>query len=102
MEYSKEIFNFLSGIIPSGKVVQRRYQSPNEKKKKRNRLDIIRGGDLRLTLTKLTSNVDNVLLNSSFSLKILIYCLCYFIYILFYVYFMLLIFHIIDTKFYFE
>nr|CAH7751857.1 unnamed protein product [Callosobruchus chinensis] len=30
--------------------------------KKRNRLDIISRGDLRLTLTKLTPNVDNLLL----------------------------------------
>ncbi|CAH1973056.1 unnamed protein product [Acanthoscelides obtectus] len=33
MEYSEEIFNFLSIVIPSGKGVQRCYQSPNEKKK---------------------------------------------------------------------
>nr|CAH7714081.1 unnamed protein product [Callosobruchus chinensis] len=33
MEYSEEIFNFLSIAIPSGKGVQRCYQSPNEKKK---------------------------------------------------------------------
>ncbi|CAH2010751.1 unnamed protein product [Acanthoscelides obtectus] len=59
MEYSEEIFNFLSIVIPSGKGVQRCYQSPNEK---RNRLDIISRGDLRLTLTKLTPKVDNLLL----------------------------------------
>ncbi|CAH1982380.1 unnamed protein product [Acanthoscelides obtectus] len=45
MEYSEEIFNFLSIVIPSGKG-----------------LDIINRGDLRLTLTKLTPNVDNLLL----------------------------------------
>ncbi|CAH1984424.1 unnamed protein product [Acanthoscelides obtectus] len=72
MEYSEEIFNFLSIVIPSGNGVQRCYQSPNEK---RNRLDIISRGDLRLTLTKLTPNVDNFF-----------YFLCYFIYSLFYVY----------------
>ncbi|CAH2000316.1 unnamed protein product [Acanthoscelides obtectus] len=33
MEYSEEIFNFLSIVIPSGKEVQRCYQSANEKKK---------------------------------------------------------------------
>ncbi|CAH1983648.1 unnamed protein product [Acanthoscelides obtectus] len=33
MEYSEEIFNFLSIVIPSGKGVQRCYQSANEKKK---------------------------------------------------------------------
>ncbi|CAH1976301.1 unnamed protein product [Acanthoscelides obtectus] len=33
MEYSEEIFNFFSIVIPSGKGVQRCYQSPNEKKK---------------------------------------------------------------------
>nr|CAI5826129.1 unnamed protein product [Callosobruchus analis] len=32
MEYSEEIFNFLSIAIPSGKWVQRCYQSSNEKK----------------------------------------------------------------------
>ncbi|CAH1995507.1 unnamed protein product [Acanthoscelides obtectus] len=48
MKYSEEIFNLLSIVIPSGKGVQRCYQSPN--------------GDVRLTLTKLTPNVDNLLL----------------------------------------
>nr|CAH7769882.1 unnamed protein product [Callosobruchus chinensis] len=52
MEYSEEIFNFLSIVIPSRKGVQCCYQSPNEKNR----------GDLRLTLTKLTPNVDNLLL----------------------------------------
>nr|CAI5833415.1 unnamed protein product [Callosobruchus analis] len=52
MEYGEEIFNFLSVIIPSGKGVQRCYQSPNEKSR----------GDLRLALTKLTPNVDHLLL----------------------------------------
>ncbi|CAH1971456.1 unnamed protein product [Acanthoscelides obtectus] len=33
LEYSEEIFNFLSIVIPSGKGVQRYYQSPNDKKK---------------------------------------------------------------------
>ncbi|CAH1983844.1 unnamed protein product [Acanthoscelides obtectus] len=33
MEYSEEIFSFLSIVIPSGKGVQRCYQSPTEKKK---------------------------------------------------------------------
>ncbi|CAH1995484.1 unnamed protein product [Acanthoscelides obtectus] len=33
LEDSEETFNFLSIVIPSGKVVQRCYQSPNEKKK---------------------------------------------------------------------
>ncbi|CAH2010177.1 unnamed protein product, partial [Acanthoscelides obtectus] len=33
MEYSEDIFNFFSIVIPSGKGVQRCYQSPNEKKK---------------------------------------------------------------------
>nr|CAH7750995.1 unnamed protein product [Callosobruchus chinensis] len=51
MEYSEEIFNFLSIVILSGKGVQRCYQSPNEKNRR----------DLRLTLTKLP-NVDNLLL----------------------------------------
>ncbi|CAH2008751.1 unnamed protein product [Acanthoscelides obtectus] len=32
MEYSEEIFNFLSIVIPSGKGFQRCYQSPNKKK----------------------------------------------------------------------
>nr|CAH7769883.1 unnamed protein product [Callosobruchus chinensis] len=59
--------------------------------KKRNRLDIISRGDLRLTLTKLTPNVDNLLLN-----------LCYFTSSLFYVYFMVRVFYITDIKFYFE
>nr|CAH7715275.1 unnamed protein product [Callosobruchus chinensis] len=59
MESSEKLFNFLSILIPSAKGDQRCYQSPNEK---RNRLDIISRGDLRLTLTKLTPNVDNLLL----------------------------------------
>nr|CAH7727826.1 unnamed protein product [Callosobruchus chinensis] len=33
MECSEEIFNCLSIVIPSGKGVQRCYQSPKEKKK---------------------------------------------------------------------
>nr|CAH7739837.1 unnamed protein product [Callosobruchus chinensis] len=41
---------------------------------KRNRLDFNSRGNLRLTLTKLTPNVE-----------ILTYCLCYFIYSSFYV-----------------
>nr|CAH7721560.1 unnamed protein product [Callosobruchus chinensis] len=53
MEYSEEIFNFLSIVIPSGKGVQRCYQSPNEK-----------------TLTKLTPNVDNLLLKHQVHVQI--------------------------------
>ncbi|CAH1975993.1 unnamed protein product [Acanthoscelides obtectus] len=60
MEHSEEIFNFLSIVIASGKRVQRCYQSPNEKKKQTGHLDIISRGDLKLTLTKLTPNVDNL------------------------------------------
>nr|CAH7714080.1 unnamed protein product [Callosobruchus chinensis] len=59
MEYSEEIFNFLSIAIPSGKGVQRCYQSPNEKNR----------GDLSLTLTKLTTNVDNLLLKHQVNLS---------------------------------
>nr|CAH7720004.1 unnamed protein product [Callosobruchus chinensis] len=71
MEYSQEIFDYLR----SSYLVKRGFSAvTNFLTKKRNRLDIISRGDLRLTLTKLTPNVE-----------ILIYCLCYFIYSLFYV-----------------
>ncbi|CAH1984742.1 unnamed protein product [Acanthoscelides obtectus] len=54
MEYSEEIFNFLSIVIPSGK----RFSAvTNLLTKKGKRLDIISRGDLRLTLTRLTPNV---------------------------------------------
>nr|CAH7765755.1 unnamed protein product [Callosobruchus chinensis] len=58
MEYSEEILNFLSIVI-----VERGFSAvTNLLTKKRNRLDIISRGDLRLTLTKLTPNVDNLIL----------------------------------------
>ncbi|CAH2010714.1 unnamed protein product [Acanthoscelides obtectus] len=49
--------------FPSSYLVERGFSAvTNLLTKKRNRLDIISRGDLRLTLTKLTSNVDNFLL----------------------------------------
>ncbi|CAH1958414.1 unnamed protein product [Acanthoscelides obtectus] len=49
--------------FPSSYLVERGFSAvTNLLTKKRNRLDIISRGDLRLTLTKLTSNVDNLLL----------------------------------------
>ncbi|CAH2002092.1 unnamed protein product [Acanthoscelides obtectus] len=49
--------------FPSSYLVERGFSAvTNLLTKKRNRLDIIRRGDLGLTLTKLTSNVDNLLL----------------------------------------
>ncbi|CAH1989329.1 unnamed protein product [Acanthoscelides obtectus] len=49
--------------FPSPYLVVRGFRAvTNLLTKKRNRLDIISGGDLRLTLTKLTPNVDNLLL----------------------------------------
>ncbi|CAH2015263.1 unnamed protein product, partial [Acanthoscelides obtectus] len=71
--------------FPSSYLVERGFSAvTNLITKKRNRLDIISRGDLRLTLTKLTPNVDNLLLSIRFIL--LTYCLCYFIYSLLYVY----------------
>nr|CAH7720005.1 unnamed protein product [Callosobruchus chinensis] len=59
MEYSQEIFDYLR----SSYLVKRGFSAvTNFLTKKRNRLDIISRGDLRLTLTKLTPNVDNLLL----------------------------------------
>ncbi|CAH2001232.1 unnamed protein product [Acanthoscelides obtectus] len=49
--------------FPSSYLVERGFSAvTNLLTKKRNRLDIISRGDLRLTLTKLTPNVDNLLL----------------------------------------
>nr|CAH7761336.1 unnamed protein product [Callosobruchus chinensis] len=49
--------------FPSSYLVERGFSAvTNLLTKKRNRLDIISRGDLRLTLTKLTTNVDNLLL----------------------------------------
>lgn len=49
--------------FPSSYLVERGFSAvTNLLTKKRNRLDIIRRGDLRLNLTKLTPNVDNLLL----------------------------------------
>ncbi|CAH1971105.1 unnamed protein product [Acanthoscelides obtectus] len=49
--------------FPSSYLVERGFSAViNLLTKKRNRLDIISRGDLRLTLTKLTPNVDNLLL----------------------------------------
>ncbi|CAH1965963.1 unnamed protein product [Acanthoscelides obtectus] len=49
--------------FPSSNLVERGFSAvTNLLTKKRNRLDIICRGDLRLTLTKLTPNVDNLLL----------------------------------------
>ncbi|CAH1966292.1 unnamed protein product [Acanthoscelides obtectus] len=49
--------------FPSSYLVEREISAvTNLLTKKRNRLDIISRGDLRLTLTKLTPNVDNLLL----------------------------------------
>ncbi|CAH2014951.1 unnamed protein product [Acanthoscelides obtectus] len=49
--------------FPSSYLVERGFSAvTNLLTKKRNRLDIIRRRDLRLTLTKLTPNVDNLLL----------------------------------------
>nr|CAH7720003.1 unnamed protein product [Callosobruchus chinensis] len=80
MEYSQEIFDYLR----SSYLVKRGFSAvTNFLTKKRNRLDIISRGDLRLTLTKLTPNV------------VIAYV------ILFIVYFMLRIFFITDRKFYF-
>ncbi|CAH2003227.1 unnamed protein product [Acanthoscelides obtectus] len=50
-------------FFPSSYLVERGFSAvTNLLTKKRNRLDIISRGDLRLTLTKLTPNVDNLLL----------------------------------------
>ncbi|CAH1998414.1 unnamed protein product [Acanthoscelides obtectus] len=49
--------------LPSSYLVEREFSAvTNLLTKTRNRLDIISRGDLRLTLTKLTPNVDNLLL----------------------------------------
>ncbi|CAH1993401.1 unnamed protein product [Acanthoscelides obtectus] len=49
--------------FPSSYLVERGFSAvTNLLTKKRNKLDIISRGDLRLTLTKLTPNVDNLLL----------------------------------------
>nr|CAH7769476.1 unnamed protein product [Callosobruchus chinensis] len=54
----KFLISFLSSYL-----VERGFSAvTNLLTKKRNRLDIISRGDLRLTLTKLTPNVDNLLL----------------------------------------
>nr|CAI5845789.1 unnamed protein product [Callosobruchus analis] len=59
MEYSEQIFNFFSIVITNWKGIQRCYQSLT---KKINRLDIISRGDLILNLSKLTPNINNLLL----------------------------------------
>nr|CAI5845126.1 unnamed protein product [Callosobruchus analis] len=65
MEFNDDFFI----TFPPSYLVERGFKAvTNLAKKKRNRLDIISRGNLRLNLTKLTPNVDNLLLKYRMSL----------------------------------